>query len=213
MNINIPGEIGAIGREVAHLPADEEATERVSVSLRRTYDAPIEDVWDAVTDPERMQRWFMPLSGELRVGGTFQLEGNAGGTILACEPPRLLRVTFGGPTSIVELRLTESDDATLLELHHNVPIEIAQSGAGALWVGPGWDGAFMGLGLYLAGDVIDDPVAAASSPEVQAFSEQSVHAWAAAVKDSGTASADQLTQATAVSLAQFAPGRAAPRDE
>jgi hypothetical protein len=31
----------------------------------------------------------MPISGELRVGGSFQLEGNAGGEILTCEPPRL----------------------------------------------------------------------------------------------------------------------------
>ena len=58
--------------------------------LRRRYDAAIEDVWDAVTDPDRLKRWFLPISGDLRVGGTFQLEGNAGGEILSCEPPRLL---------------------------------------------------------------------------------------------------------------------------
>jgi hypothetical protein len=75
----------------------------------------------------------MPISGDLRIGGTFQLEGNAGGEILACEPPRLLRVTFGGPTSVVEVRLTAEDGSgTVLELEHTVPIEMAQSGAGAL---------------------------------------------------------------------------------
>lgn len=42
----------------------------------------------------------MPVSGELRVGGAFQLEGNAGGEILACEPPNLVRLTWGGPASI-----------------------------------------------------------------------------------------------------------------
>ena len=68
------------------------------VELRRTYDVPTEDVWDACTNPERIPRWFLPISGDLRPGGRFQLEGNAGGEITECEPPRRLAVTweFGG---------------------------------------------------------------------------------------------------------------------
>ncbi|HWD45501.1 MAG TPA: SRPBCC family protein [Actinomycetota bacterium] len=205
--IDIANQLKAIHRQVERQPAAGGAGERVSVLLRRSYDTAVEDVWDAVTDPDRMKRWFLPVSGDLRVGGSFQLEGNAGGEILACEPPRLLRVTFGDPTSIVELRLTSQGDAdTVLELEHTVPIEMAQSGAGAMWVGPGWDGALLGLGLFLRGEVVGDPVAAASSPEAQAFSKESVHAWAAVVEESGTATAEQLAAATEVSLAQFAPG-------
>jgi uncharacterized protein YndB with AHSA1/START domain len=209
--IDIANQLNAIHRQVEQqLPADRSG-ERVSVLLRRSYDAPIGDVWDAVTQPDRIKRWLMPISGELRVGGSFQLEGNADGEILTCEPPRLLRVTFGGPTSIVEVRLTsQSDRDTVLELEHTVPIEMAQSGAGALYVGPGWDGALMGLGLFLRGDAVGDPVAAANSPQAQEFSKQSVHAWAEVVKDSGTATAEQLAAATEVSLAQFAPDLATP---
>ena len=111
------------------------------------------------TDPERIKRWFYPISGDLQLGGTFQLEGNAGGEIKRCEPPRLLKVTFGGPTSLVELRLSpDGEDRTVLELEHTVPIDMAMSGAGSLYVGPGWDGAFVALGLYLDGVVADDPV-------------------------------------------------------
>jgi uncharacterized protein YndB with AHSA1/START domain len=179
------------------------------VELRRTYPAPVEDVWDAVTNAERIPRWFLPVSGDLRPGGRFQLEGNAGGEILTCEPPSLLRVTFGGPASIVELRLTpQGDGETVLELEHTVPIEMAQSGAGALYVGPGWDGALMGLGLFLRGDAVGDPVAAANSTEAREFSRQSVSAWAAVVEHSGTATPEQLAAATEVSLAQFAPDQA-----
>jgi hypothetical protein len=153
----------------------------------------------------------MPISGDLRVGGSFQLEGNAGGEILTCEPPRLLKVTFGGPTSIVQVRLTpQGDSDTVLELEHTVPIEMAQSGAGALYVGPGWDGALMGLGLFLRGEAVGDPVAAANSPQALEFSKQSVHAWAEVVRDSGSATAEQLAAATEVSLAQFAPDSATP---
>lgn len=204
--IDIISELEAIYREVGRRPAA--SGEKVSVLLKRDYDAAVEDVWDAVTDPDRVKRWFLPLKGDLRVGGTFQLEGNAGGEILNCEPPRLLKVTFGGPTSIVELRLASQDqdaERTRLELEHTVPIEIAQSGAGALYVGPGWDGALMGLGLFLRGEVSDDPVAAASSPEAMEFFRQSVHAWARTVEASGTATAEEIAAATEVSLPQFAP--------
>ena len=181
------------------------------VELRRVYSAPVPDVWDVCTSPERIPRWFLPIGGDLRLGGRFQLEGNAGGDILTCEPPRLLKVSFGGPTSIVELRLTpDGDNDTVLELEHTVPIEMAQSGAGALYVGPGWDGALLGLGLFLRGEAVGDPVAAASSPEAQEFSKQSVHAWAEVVTDSGTSTAEELAAATEVSLAQFAPDAATP---
>jgi uncharacterized protein YndB with AHSA1/START domain len=204
--IDIGSQLKAIHRQVERqLPADGSG-EVVSVLMRRSYDAPVGDVWDAVTQPDRIKRWFMPISGELRAGGSFQLEGNAGGDILACEPPRLLKVSFGGPTSIIELRLTpDGDSDTVLELEHTVPIEMAQSGAGALYVGPGWDGALLGLGLFLRGEAIGDPVAAANSPEALEFSKQSVHAWVEVVNDSGTATDEELAAATQVSLAQFAP--------
>jgi uncharacterized protein YndB with AHSA1/START domain len=175
--IDIVSQLNAIYRQVERQSPAGGSGEVVSVLLRRTYGAPVEDVWDAITQPERIKRWFMPISGELRVGGNFQLEGNASGDILGCEPPRMFRVTFGGPASIVEVRLSgQGDDGTVLELEHTVPIEMAQSGAGALYVGPGWDGALMGLDLYLRGEAVRDPVAAANSPEALAFSKQSVNA-------------------------------------
>jgi uncharacterized protein YndB with AHSA1/START domain len=199
--IDIPSQLAAIYREVG----ERQAGEAVGVLMRRSYGAAIEDVWSALTDPDRMRRWFLPVSGDLRVGGTFQLEGNAGGEILTCEPPTLLRVTFGGPTSVVELRLSPNGDETILELEHIVPLEIAQSAAGALYVGPGWDGALMGLDLFLRGEAPADPAAAANSLEVQEFSKQSLHLWIAAVESSGTAGADEIAAAAEVSLAQFAP--------
>jgi uncharacterized protein YndB with AHSA1/START domain len=210
--IDIDSQVTAIQREVGSRSTD--GGEMVSVLLRREYRASAHDVWDAVTDPERLRRWFMPISGDLREGGEFQLEGNAGGRILRCDPPRLLRATFGDETSIVELRLRgDGEDATTLELEHTVPIAMAGSGAGALYVGPGWDGALMGLGLFLDDVPIGDPVAAASSPEALAFSRESVRAWKAAVESSGTAGADEVAAAVAASLAQFAPDTGADAQE
>jgi uncharacterized protein YndB with AHSA1/START domain len=211
IDIDIANQVSAIHRQVGRQPNED--GEGIGILLRRSYDAPIDDVWNALTEPDRLKRWFLPVSGDLRVGGSFQLEGNAGGEILRCEPPRLLAVTFGGPTSLVELRLSsDGQDATVLELEHTVPIEMAGSGAGALYVGPGWDGAFMGLDLYVRGETIDDPVAAANSPEAQEFSRQSVSVWAAVVTASGTATTDEITAATQVSLKQFAPDLSATSD-
>jgi uncharacterized protein YndB with AHSA1/START domain len=203
--IDIASQLEAIARSVDKKKSD--SGELVSVQMTRRYQAAIDDVWSALTDPARVERWFYPLKGDLHAGGSFQLEGNAGGDILECDPPRLLKVTFGGPTSLVQLRLSQDGDAeTLLDLEHTVPIEMAQSGAGALYVGPGWDGAFMALDLFLHGVVADDPIAAASSPEAVEFSKRSIQSWSAAIESSGTATSDEIAAATEASLAQFAPG-------
>lgn len=200
--IDILQHINAIHREVSR------TGEEVSVLLRRSYRAGVEDVWEALTEPERMQRWFMPISGELKVGGAYQLEGNAGGEILECEPPSRFKVTFGGPTSLLEIRLAagDEDETTSLELEHSVPAAIAGSGAGALYVGPGWDGALLGLALYVAGQAQGDPRELANAPEALKFSEHSVRAWVKAVRASGTATGEEIDAAAEAAMAQFAPG-------
>ena len=87
---------------------------------------------------------------------------------------------------------------------------MAGSGAGAFYVGPGWDGALVALGLFLAGTVIDDPVAAAGSKEAQEFSRHSIDAWTTAIEVSGTAGPDDIAAAVEASKAQFAPDSGDP---
>jgi uncharacterized protein YndB with AHSA1/START domain len=200
--IDILEHINAVQRWVSR------TGETATVRMRRTYQAEPEELWDALTDPERMKRWFLPVTGELEVGGTFQLQGNAGGEVLECEPPKRFRVTFGGPTSLLEIRLTPSSGAsTELELEHSMTDPPAPGGAGALWVGPGWDGALMGLALYVDGELADDadPVEMANSPEVIKYNEASVRAWIEVVRTSGTTSDEDLAAAAKTSMAQFAP--------
>ena len=208
MIIDIAKQIGAISREVSR--QHTESGETVAVTLQRRYPADQADVWQAITDPDRVRRWFLPLTGDLREGGSFQLEGHAGGDIVMCEPPRHLMVTFGGETSIVDVILSGDGQQTLLKLTHSVPIELAGSGAGALYVGPGWDGALLGIARYLAGEVIDDPVAAANSSEMQDFNLSSIKDWVATIEVSGTADADAIAAAQQASLAQFAPDLVRP---
>ena len=91
------------------------------MTLQRRYPADQADVWQAITDPDRVRRWFLPLTGDLREGGSFQLEGNAGGDIVKCEPPRHLMVTFGGESSIVDVLAFRRRRADTAELTHSVP--------------------------------------------------------------------------------------------
>ena len=194
-------ELAAIHRDVAR---DDKAG-TVTVTVSRIYDAEAEDVWDALTEPGRLTRWFYPVTGDLRVGGTFQLEGNAGGEIRRCDRPTRLQVTFGGPESVVDVRVTEAGDRVHLELTHTVPLAMAGSGAGALFVGPGWDGALLGLGLHLRGQSVGDPLQAANSPEVVRFNGGSIDRWVDVVDASGTATAEEAGAGREMAAAQYTP--------
>jgi uncharacterized protein YndB with AHSA1/START domain len=178
--------------------------EIVRVTMRRTYATDPADLWECLTDPGRIARWFMPISGELKEGGAYQLEGNAGGEILECSPPARLRTTFGGPESILQLTLTAVESETELTLDHTVPVAMAGSVAGALFVGPGWDGAFIGLELHLADEIAGDPREMANSPEVIAVSKASIDLWTGVVREAG-ATPDEVEGGRQMSLAQFAP--------
>jgi uncharacterized protein YndB with AHSA1/START domain len=104
--IDVTGQINAVRRRVGTRVL--EAGEARTVTISQTYRAAIEDVWDACTNAERIPRWFLPVSGELKLGGRYQLEGNAGGTIERCDPPHSFSATweYGGEVSWIEVRLT-----------------------------------------------------------------------------------------------------------
>jgi len=165
--IDIARELEAVHREVADRTVP--AGDAKAVILEREYDAPIEDVWDALTNPERIGRWFLPISGDYRPGGTYQFEGNAGGEIRECDQPNRLKVTWVyGPVksdadiSEVELRLSRAgDNRTHFVLEHTavVPEEFwAMYGPGA--VGVGWEGGLLGLELHLRGGSVGSPCVA-----------------------------------------------------
>lgn len=201
--INITEQINATTHEVGRrrIPTGDGRT----VLLRRRYDAPVEEVWDACTDPVRLKRWFVPVSGDLRLGGRYQIEGNAGGEILACDPPRLLRVSWvygDHPASQVELRLAPAaDTATLLELEHAIGTEDPAAAAG---VGVGWDLAVLGLDLHLRGETIDDPSAWESTPEARAYVTKSSQAWGTALRAAGVP-ADQAATIVRDTTQFYAP--------
>jgi uncharacterized protein YndB with AHSA1/START domain len=192
--------IGAVTRELSSVEKDGRPA-RVLVATR-SYDTSIDDLWDALTNAERIPRWFLPVSGELRLGGRYEIQGNASGEVTRCEPPRELGLTWEmmGQVSWVAVRLSpETNDKTLLRLEHvaHVPDDLwDQFGPGA--VGVGWDGALFGLSQEFATGERVRPEDAASwgmSPEGREFYRKSSDAWGAASIAAGTPAESALAAA------------------
>lgn len=192
-----------------HRSVDERRGEELEhvVELRRSYDAGVQDVWDACTDPERIPGWFLPVSGELQRGGRFQLEGNAGGEIVECEPSRRLAVTweFGGQSSLVTLELSAAGGgATELVLRHALPDDDhwARFGPGAVAIG--WELSLHGLTAYLQGDPVPGPDQASADPAAREFMRRSAAAWGEA-HVAGGAPAAAAEESAARTAAAYAP--------
>ena len=210
--IDVKEHISAVSRTVGTRTL--EAGEARVVTLTRTYDAPVDDVWDACTNLERIPRWFAPVTGDLRLGGHYQVEGNAGGTIERCDPPRSFAATweFGGQVSGIEVRVDPDGDGALLTLEHvgHVDDEFwGRFGPGA--VGVGWELGFLGLAGHLGSPGV--PAAAegeawAMSDEGREFIMLSAEAWGAAHVAAGAA--PEAAQASAARTAAFFTGAESP---
>jgi len=189
------------------LPAGEAYT----MELRRRYDASIDDVWDALTNPERLARWMKPVTGELRLGGAFAVEGAEHGEILRCDPPHLLRVSWMfGPeadawpgTSEVEVRLSPgSGGSTEFELVHAAAVGepmFPTYGPGA--GGVGWDLHLLALAAFLEGEDLDHEEFSVSSAG-QEFTRRSASAWGEAHL-SGGGEPGQVTAAVEATTAFY----------
>lgn len=172
-----------------------------STIVARTFDADLDDLWDAVTSAERLPRWFMPIEGDLRLGGRYHLIGNASGTITTCERRVHLALTWEYQgISWVDVRLAATADGARLELAHlaHVPDEFWSTygpGAG----GVGWELALLTLDRHLTtGETVDPEAAQAwttGSEEGRAFVAASSRAWAEAAVRTGTPEADALAAA------------------
>lgn len=203
-------QIGAVTREIT---SGERNGRRVRI-LRATqaYHAEVDDVWDAITSPERIPRWLLPVSGDLRAGGRYQLEGNAGGEILECDAPGRLCLTWEYDDQVswvtVTLTVTEPERTTLL-LEHSVPVEDerwTEFGPGA--VGVGWDGGLLGLAKHLQGaDPVspEEAMAWATSEQGKEFMTRSSDAWCRASIAAGTDEAEARAAAARTTAAYTTP--------
>jgi uncharacterized protein YndB with AHSA1/START domain len=202
--INVDQQINAVERAIGTRTLS--AGQARTLTISQTYDATIDDVWDACTNPERLPRWFLPVTGDLQPGGHYQLQDNAHGTIETCQPPTGFDATweFFGEVSWIEVRLAETQDGTALTLAHIAYVDDerwAEFGPGA--VGVGWDLTVLGLALHLtagAGVARMDSEVWSASDEGREFMSMSSGRWrdasiAAGSDAAGAAAAAERTTA------------------
>ena len=189
MEFDVKAELDAARRSVSSPERDGQPAR--AVALSRSYVTTLEDLWDAVANEARIPRWFLPVRGDLRRGGRYQLEGNAGGVITACDPCSRFSLTweFCQDVSWVDVRLAnDGQDRARLTLihtaHHSDHWE--EYGPGAL--GVGWELGFLGLAIHVGqpSEPKPDEAAFVASPCGRAFIEGSSSRWARADISAGT---------------------------
>jgi uncharacterized protein YndB with AHSA1/START domain len=158
IEIDVDHQIKAVQRNIGTRTIDSGEAHVVTVS--QCYDTDPADLWDAVTDIERIPRWLLPISGDLTVGGSYQLEGQANGTVLTCDPPKNFTATweYGGNVSWIDVSISSEGPARArLVLEHIVGVDDEiwrEFGPGG--VGMGWDSMVLGLAIHLStGESID----------------------------------------------------------
>ena len=155
--VDVGYQINAVERKLGTRIIDAKDAHVVTIS--QSYDTDQDDLWDAVTNIERIPRWLMPISGHLTVGASYQLEGQDGGTVLTCDPPKNFTATweFGGGISWIDVSVSsDGPDRSRLVIEHiaHVDDRWEQFGPGA--VGMGWDSMVLGLAIHLdTGEAID----------------------------------------------------------
>jgi uncharacterized protein YndB with AHSA1/START domain len=110
------------------------------VVMKSRYATDPADLWSAITEPERLTRWYGKVEGDLQEGGEFTLfvhgshwEGR--GRINVCDPPRKLQVTMaeeGRSEGVLTAELIPDGTHTALVIERsNVPLDkLVAHGAG-----------------------------------------------------------------------------------
>jgi uncharacterized protein YndB with AHSA1/START domain len=123
------------------------------VRMEDVFDTGIDDLWSALTDPERLERWIARVEGDLRPGGQFRASLSSGwegpGQVDVCDPPRRLVVTMApgeDDETVITVELIPDGDRTRLVMEeHGLPL--GQAGD----YGAGWQAHIEDLAAHLAG--------------------------------------------------------------
>ena len=212
MTLDLAAHLRVMTRTVRNFERDGKPAKAVIASC--VYDTDAADLWNALTDPRRIPRWFLPGSGYRRRGGREQFEGNAGGTITECVPEKRIGATweFMGGVTWVTVTLTPDGQGTRLELEHVAIVDpnLPPFGPGA--VGVGWELGLGGLSLHIAepAGVIDPAEGAAwpTTPAGKDFVRTSSTGWGEA--DIAAGEDPARARAGAEMTRQFYTGEAPP---
>ena len=123
----------------------------------RVYDTDPADLWHAVTEPERLARWFAPVEGDLRAGGTFTIrfDDNAvpGCRLAGCDAPRGFAWEWphATHTSLITVAVEPAEEQSRLRITHTRLSPSSVAGYAA-----GWDVYVRRLDDEVAGRAVAD---------------------------------------------------------
>lgn len=146
---------GATGTVTGSLHAVEG---KANIRVEGRFTTDINDLWSAVSDPERLARWVVRVDGDLRLGGMFYARFTSSwegpGRVDVCEPPRRLLVTMepgDDEQTVIEAELfAEGSQTRLVVQERGLSLE------DAFGHGAGWQAHVEDLGIYLAGEPARD---------------------------------------------------------
>ena len=105
-----------------------------AIRIEDRFDTGIDEVWSALTDPQRLAHWYGEVEGDLQVGGEFRAHVHASGwegtgRVEECERPRRFRVVSKDPDepneNSEEVTLTGEGDQTILVVEQRgLPLEL-----------------------------------------------------------------------------------------
>ncbi|MFI1733207.1 SRPBCC family protein [Streptomyces acidicola] len=137
---------------------------RPAVRFSRTYDHPVDRVWQFVTDADELTHWF-PCRAEieLRVGGTITFSGDPNmedstGTVLAVDPPRHLSFSWEGDELHFDLEALD-DKRTRFTLTN-----VLLAANTAARNGAGWEVCLAALDAWARGEDFGGPHAGSNAP-------------------------------------------------
>ena len=117
--------------------------DRCGVRFERLYDFSPEELWAALTEPDRLRGWLASAPRfEHAIGGTIELEfdgesGPTGGTVLVWDPPNVLEYEWRHPgesESVLRFEVVPQEaGGTLLVLDHRRLDSNAAPGYAAGW--------------------------------------------------------------------------------
>lgn len=127
--------------------------DRGTIHMEDVYDTDIDDLWGAVSEPERLSRWLATVEGELRVGGrihaTFTSSWDGPGRIEVCDAPQRLLLTMqpGTPeeTELEAVLTAEGQGTRLVIEERGLPWDEAPA------YGAGWQAHLDDLRAHLEG--------------------------------------------------------------
>ena len=123
----------------------ERTGETGSVRFERRLPTSAAHLWQVVTAPDRLARWFCAVTGELELGGVYRADmgsdGLVTGRVLACDPPRFYRVSWDEgheQQSVIEVSVepgSDSPETAMLRLVHTGLPAPTLNDYGAGWQG------------------------------------------------------------------------------